>query len=98
MQTVGTAISRTVSRIKSRQSGQGMTEYIIIVALIAIAAIGVYSYFGKTVRSQTAGMANELAGKSASTDIKNAQDAAKNAASESTTDKTMGSYNNDVQK
>ena len=29
-----------------RLAGQGMTEYIIIVALIAIAAIGVYSAFG----------------------------------------------------
>jgi Flp pilus assembly protein CpaB len=27
-----------------------MTEYIIIIALIAIAAIGVYSFFGQTVR------------------------------------------------
>jgi Flp pilus assembly pilin Flp len=98
MQTVRTAISRTVSRIKSRQPGQGMTEYIIIVALIAIAAIGVYSYFGKTVRSQTAGMANELAGKSASSNISNAQSAAQQATSESTQDKTMGKYNNDIQK
>ncbi len=30
----------------SRGGGQGMTEYIIIVALIAIAAVGVYSFFG----------------------------------------------------
>ena len=30
-----------------RSLGQGMTEYIIIVALIAVAAIGVYSLLGK---------------------------------------------------
>jgi Flp pilus assembly pilin Flp len=42
--------------------GQGMTEYIIIVALIAIGAIGTYSYFGKTVRNQTAAMAAGLGG------------------------------------
>lgn len=42
--------------------GQGMTEYIIIVALIAVGALGVYNYFGKTVRSQTAAMAQGLAG------------------------------------
>jgi Flp pilus assembly pilin Flp len=30
--------------------GQGMTEYIIIVALIAVAAIGIYRLFGDTVR------------------------------------------------
>ena len=50
-----------------RQQGQGMTEYIIIVALIAIAAIGVYTAFGKTVRGQMAVTAQSLAGKSAST-------------------------------
>jgi len=49
------------------QSGQGMTEYIIIVALIAVAAIGVYTAFGKTVRGQMAVTAQALAGKSTST-------------------------------
>lgn len=44
------------------QRGQGMTEYIIIVALIAIAAIGVYAAFGDVVRGQTAVVAGELAG------------------------------------
>ena len=33
-----------------KQLGQGMTEYIIIVALIAIAAIAVYSIFGDVVQ------------------------------------------------
>ena len=48
-----------------QQAGQGMTEYIIIVALIAVAAIGVYSYFGGTIRSQTAGMAKTSSEKKA---------------------------------
>lgn len=47
---------------KRRVRGQGMTEYIIIVALIAVAAIGVYNLFGATVRNQTAGMAAALGG------------------------------------
>ncbi|WMS87236.1 Flp family type IVb pilin [Pleionea litopenaei] len=42
---------------KKRSLGQGMTEYIIIVALIAVAAIGVFSMFGKTITSQAAGLA-----------------------------------------
>ncbi|MEI8612568.1 pilus assembly protein [Shewanella sp. PP-He15 brown] len=42
--------------------GQGMTEYIIIVALIAIAAIGAFTMFGDVVRNQTASMAAELSG------------------------------------
>lgn len=49
-----------------RQRGQGMTEYIIVVALVAIAAIGVYTAFGKTLRGQMAVTAQALAGNSAS--------------------------------
>lgn len=44
-----------------------MMEYVIIVALIAVAAIGIYSAFGRTVRVQTAGMAQEVAGTTANT-------------------------------
>jgi Flp pilus assembly pilin Flp len=44
------------------QRGQGMNEYIIIVALVAIGAIGVYNLFGKSVRDQTTAMAYGLAG------------------------------------
>lgn len=47
----------------ANQSGQGMTEYIIIVALIAIAAIAAFTYFGSAVRTQTGLMTEELAGK-----------------------------------
>jgi len=45
-----------------RQLGQGMTEYIIIVALIAVSAIGVYTMFGEVVKNQTAAIAAELGG------------------------------------
>ncbi len=44
------------------QLGQGMTEYIIIVALIAVAAIGVYQAFGDIIRGQTSVAASTLAG------------------------------------
>ena len=39
-----------------------MTEYIIIVALIAVAAIAVYQFFGQTIRSQMSAIANEVGG------------------------------------
>jgi len=45
-----------------KQLGQGMTEYIIIVALVAIGAIGVYSAFGHTVQGQMAQITGGLAG------------------------------------
>ena len=52
---------------KIRQMGQGMSEYLIIVGLIAVAAIGVVGFMGDTVSSQMAGMAQELAGGSGAT-------------------------------
>jgi len=42
--------------------GQGMTEYIIVVALIAVAAIGVYTAFGDVLRGQTSVAAVALSG------------------------------------
>jgi Flp pilus assembly pilin Flp len=57
-----------------------MMEYVIIVALIAVAAIGIYSAFGKTMRNQTAGLAKEMSGTDASTQISNAGQAANAAA------------------
>ena len=50
-----------------KQLGQGMTEYIIIVALIAIAAIAVYGFFGDAIRAQMGAMTQELAGQDADT-------------------------------
>jgi Flp pilus assembly pilin Flp len=78
-----------------KQFGQGMTEYIVIVALIAVAAIAVYQFFGQTIRSQTAGIAKEVAGQSASTAISNAQTSATSAQSEGTTKKGLSAYTND---
>jgi Flp pilus assembly pilin Flp len=63
------------------QQGQGMTEYIIIVALIAVAAIAVYQLFGATVRNQTAGIAMEVAGKDGTAAVDKAGAAAAKAAS-----------------
>lgn len=36
--------------LRSSRRGQGMTEYLIIVALIAIAAVGVVTVFGNDIR------------------------------------------------
>jgi len=49
-------------KTRMKQLGQGMTEYIIIVALIAIAAIAVYGFFGDAVRSQVGAMTSQLGG------------------------------------
>jgi Flp pilus assembly pilin Flp len=44
------------------QEGQGMTEYIIIVAIIAIAAIAVITLFGQNLRALFAASSNALGG------------------------------------
>ena len=75
--------------------GQGMTEYIVIVALVAVAAIAVYQLLGQTIRSQTSGLAREIAGQSATTAIQNAQSAADKAITEGTTKKGLDAYQND---
>jgi Flp pilus assembly pilin Flp len=46
----------------NQEAGQGMTEYIIIVALIAIAAIGVITIFGEQIRDLFGSSAAALSG------------------------------------
>jgi len=80
-------------RSTRNERGQGMTEYLIVVALIAIAAIAVFSNYSRTMRNQVAGLAHELVGtdstkygvKYAKKDAGYANDAAKEQ-------KTMGDY------
>ena len=74
-----------------------MTEYIIIVALIAIASISVVSFFGGTVRTQMSGMAQEMSGQNASEAIDQAQEQADRALSDAQFEKNMQSYNNDLE-
>jgi Flp pilus assembly pilin Flp len=49
-------------RTRTARRGQGMTEYIIIVALIAIASIGIITLFGDNIRRLFAMAADGLAG------------------------------------
>lgn len=68
-------------------------EYIVIVALIAVAAIGVYSAFGQTARNQSAGIAKELSGNKADTDLaKSSANAAAGRANDPNK-QGMGRYN-----
>jgi pilus assembly protein Flp/PilA len=53
---------KSMRKLMRNQSGQGMTEYIIIVALIAIAAIGVVTIFGDNIRKMFGASVDALAG------------------------------------
>ena len=80
---------------KRQQRGQGMTEYIIIVALIAIAGIAAFKFFGGTLQSQVGGIATELSGGDASTAIGDAAGSADSATAEGTALEGMGTYGSD---
>ena len=74
------------------QRGQGMTEYIIIVALIAVAAIAVYQHFGQTVRNQTAAIATRSPARTAAPPRAPHKTAAGKAATEANTARTLDTY------
>ncbi len=52
----------TKKKLTKKTRGQGMTEYIIITALIAIAAIGVITLFGDNIKRVFGMSADALAG------------------------------------
>ena len=57
---------------RKAQSGQGMSEYLIIVALIAVAAIGVVTVFGRDIRELFTASTGSLAGQSTTNAAKKA--------------------------
>ena len=77
---------------KKRQLGQGMTEYIIIVALVAVAAIGVYSAFGEAIRGQMANLTGEISGKGGATGKATAEGAAAAAESAASDKKSLSNF------
>lgn len=78
---------------RSRQLGQGMSEYIIITALVAVAGIGLFAAFGDTLQSQMASMSMEMSGQSGSTDIQAAQTSAGTAQSRAAQADSLSNYN-----
>jgi Tfp pilus assembly protein FimT len=104
-QTASHFIGRIIMRAKFRSSfsslrqrGQGMTEYIIIVALIAIAAIGSFMYFGNTARQQIAGMATELSGQDGGAQRAAAQAQAAQATAQANKQSGLGQYGGNNQQ
>jgi len=47
---------------KLNRKGQGMSEYLIILALVAIATIGAVIFFADNVRDQIASIGEEISG------------------------------------
>jgi Flp pilus assembly pilin Flp len=59
-----------------RIRGQGMSEYLIITALIAVAGIGIFAAFGDTIQNQVAAMSQELSGQDGGDAVGDAQESA----------------------
>jgi len=55
---------RALRKLLRDEKGQGLTEYIVIVALVAVAAIGVVTLYGDNVRKIFGTAVDALAGKS----------------------------------
>ncbi|MFK8078033.1 MAG: hypothetical protein AB8B84_15710 [Granulosicoccus sp.] len=94
MQDKKTDDKRKMVSSHRRIRGQGMTEYIIIVALIAIASIVAVSFFGSSVKASFLALGSDLIGaekidKQATTEASFSK--AEAAAQEVT---TLKSYNN----
>jgi len=86
-------VTRLNRRIR-KESGQGMTEYIIIVALIAVAAIAVTQLFGTTVRTQMGAIASEVGGNDAQAVVDRASQAGTTAATTAQTKRSLSTYGN----
>lgn len=78
--------------VQKKQLGQGMVEYIIIVALIALAAIGAFTFFGDTIRGQTAQMASQVAGENNTTGSDAAADGSEGAEGEAERDVNLSNF------
>lgn len=72
-----------------RKQGQGMTEYIIIVGLIALSAIVIVALFGKQIKAQFSGMTTALSGKA---DGEVSSQAADDAKTNSEADNSLTKY------
>jgi len=81
-------------RKQRKQTGQGMTEYIIIVALIAVSAIAVTQLFGTTVRTQMGAIASEVGGNDATATINKAKTAGSTAATTAGKKRSLDTYGN----
>ena len=88
-------ITHTMKQQQKLQHGQGMTEYIIILSLVAVAAITVFGAFGGVNRAQVAAVANEIAGnhQGAKDSIQLAQNYARYASDSASYSRNMGNYN-----
>lgn len=91
------SIASATRKLRSTQFGQGMSEYIIITALVAVAGIGLFAAFGDVLQNQMAGLSREMAGQSAAQDLTRAQGSATAARTRATQAENLSNYNQQTQ-
>ena len=80
-------------QLRARQFGQGMSEYIIITALVAVAGIGLFAAFGDVLQNQMAGLSREMAGQSGTAQVTAAQTSAGQAQTRAAGAQNRATYN-----
>ena len=75
-----------------RQLGQGMTECIIVVAVIAIGSIALYTLYGDVLRNQTTAASVALSGESGEDQMSSARNTALAAGMEAGVGKDMTNF------
>lgn len=78
-----------------RQAGQGMAEYIIIVALVAVAGLATWELVGSSIGQSAAGVASAIAGTDATNIRKKAQATAEAAAKKAEEKENLSDYADD---
>lgn len=68
-------------KTKADQKGQGLTEYAVILSLVAVASIAGMAFFGGAVKGKIAALSGAIAGQKES-DVAEADRKAKNSAKE----------------
>ena len=78
--------------VSSSIRGQGLTEYAIILSLVAIAAISATSFFGDTVKSSFTALGSELSGAAEYDEVAATQTARNKANTTISTQTTLRNY------
>lgn len=74
--------------------GQGMSEYLIIVALLAVAGITTFGLLSGTARNQVASIATEISGGNGATQTAASVTDAAAASADATTNRGMDQFTN----
>ena len=77
---------------RSKIFGQGMTEYIIITALVSVAAIFVVTNFGSVIKAQFGHIASQLAGSTSKESIEKSKQSGEAARNEGVKKHSLADY------